>query len=195
MPAPARTSRAEILQAATDVLESEGPDGLTMQAVAARVGVRAPSLYKHVPGRDALVRLVAEAAATDLGAALDGAAPPGTPAADGLVAAAHALRRFARARPAAFRLVFSAGSEAARPDPEVTRRAAATVVRLAGELAGPDDALPAARTITAWATGFLTMELADAFRMGGDVDEAFAFGIDALARALGRPRAPEAVSP
>jgi AcrR family transcriptional regulator len=195
MPAPARTSRAEILRAATDVLESEGPDGLTMQAVAARVGVRAPSLYKHVPGRDALVRLVAEAAAADLGAALDGAAPPGSPPADGLVAAAHALRRFAHARPAAFRLVFSPGSEAARPAPEVTRRAAAPVVRLAGELAGPADALPAARTITAWATGFLTMELADAFRLGGDVDEAFAFGVEALARALGRTRRPEVVSP
>ncbi|WP_225755137.1 TetR/AcrR family transcriptional regulator [Actinotalea sp. Marseille-Q4924] len=187
MPAPQRTSLAAIRRAAAELLEADGPGGLTMQAVAERVGVRAPSLYKHVPGRDALVRLVAEDAATELGVALEAAAPPGTTPRDGLEAAASALRRFAHARPAAFRLVLSPGAEGTRPDPEVSRRAAATVLRLAAELAGPQQALPAARTITAWASGFVAMELADAFRMGGDVDAAFTFGVDALARALAQP--------
>jgi AcrR family transcriptional regulator len=193
MPAPSRTSRDAILRAAAELLERDGLDHLTMQAVAERVGVRAPSLYKHVPGRDALVRLVAEDAARELGAALEAAAPRGTPPRTGLEAAAFALRRFAHARPAAFRLVLNPGAETARPDPAVSRQAAATVLRLAGELAGPDQALPAARTITAWANGFLAMELADAFRLGGDVDEAFRFGVDALVRALAeRPGPPGA---
>lgn len=188
MPAPPRTSLDAIRRAAAELLEAEGLDALTMQAVARRVGVRAPSLYKHVPGRDALIRLVAEDAAGELGAALEAAAPPGTPPREGLESAARALRRFALARPAAFRLVFSPGAESTRPDPEVSRRAAGTVLRLAEELAGPDRALPAARTFTAWASGFLAMELADAFRMGGDVDAAFTFGVDALVRALAAPR-------
>lgn len=193
MPAPSRTSRDAILRAAAELLEADGPDALTMQAVAARVGVRAPSLYKHVAGREDLIRLVAEGAATELGAALEAAAPAGTPPREGLDAAAHALRRFAHARPAAFRLVLSPGAEGTRPDPEVSRRAAATVLRLAAELAGPDHALAAARTITAWANGFVAMELADAFRLGGDVEEAFRFGVDALVRALGeRPGPPGA---
>ena len=42
----------------------------------------------------------------------------------------------------------------------------------------------AARTVTAWAHGFVTMELAGAFRLGGDVDRAFAYGVDHLAGAL-----------
>lgn len=51
-------------------------------------------------------------------------------------------------------------------------------------LVGDDDALDAARLFTAWATGFLQMELAGAFRLGGDVDDAFDYGLDRLIHGL-----------
>jgi AcrR family transcriptional regulator len=184
MPAPSRTSLEQIVRAGAAVLEAEGPDGLTMQAVARVVGVRAPSLYKHVDGRDALVRLIAEDAVRDLAARLGAAAPEGTDPASGMAAAARALRTFAHDRPAAFRLVFSPGADATRPDPELMRLGSATVLRVAGELAGPEHRLEAARTITAWASGFLAMELAGAFRLGGDVETAFEWGIAHLAAGL-----------
>lgn len=41
--------------------------------------------------------------------------------------------------------------------------------------------------IVAWAHGFVSMELAGAFRLGGDVDDAFTFGIERLAVALAAP--------
>jgi hypothetical protein len=50
------------------------------------------------------------------------------------------------------------------------------------ELVGPDRALEAARTLVAWSHGFVSMELAGAFRLGGDVDAAFGFGADAVLR-------------
>ena len=185
MPAPNLTSLEAILEAGADLLESAGPAGLTMQAVARRVGVRAPSLYKHVGGRDELLRLVAEAAAHDLGGRLDAAAPPGAPPREALRALALALRGFARERPAAFRLVTSPAAEATRVRPATAVRASAAVLRVAEELAGPARALDAARTFTAWATGFVGMELAGAFRLGGDVGAAFEFGAQRLADALG----------
>ena len=40
----------EVVAAARQVLERDGRDGLTMSA-AAELGIRAPSLYKHVAGR------------------------------------------------------------------------------------------------------------------------------------------------
>jgi hypothetical protein len=51
-------------------------------------------------------------------------------------------------------------------------------------LARPDHVLDAARTIVAWSSGFVSMELAGAFRLGGDVDAAFRYGIDRLADAI-----------
>jgi hypothetical protein len=60
-------------------------------------------------------------------------------------------------------------------------RASAPLMRAARESVGPDRALEEARLLTAWATGFVSMELAGAFRMGGDIDEAFEYGLMRLA--------------
>ena len=184
MPTPERTSLDAILQAGLDLLETHGVAGLTMQAVATRVGVRAPSLYKRVQGRDDLLRRIVEVTAADLGARLDAADTQGADPGQDLVAVARELRAFARARPAAYRLLFDPESEASRPDVGVLATASGPVLRIAAALAGPDYALEAARTLTAWAHGFVTMELAGAFRLGGDVDRAFDYGLERLASAL-----------
>ena len=60
MPTPARTSIEEILKAGRAIIETDGIDGLTMQAIADRVGVRAPSLYKRIRSRNQLLRLVTQ---------------------------------------------------------------------------------------------------------------------------------------
>lgn len=51
-------------------------------------------------------------------------------------------------------------------------------------LVGQEDALNAARLLTAWATGFISMELASAFRLGSGINEAFEFGIAHLQAGL-----------
>ena len=84
-----------------------------MQAVATRVGVRAPSLYKRVRNRDELVALVAEATARELGERLDAAAAGAADARSRLMALARTFRGFAHERPVAFRLLFAPGSELA----------------------------------------------------------------------------------
>ncbi|GAA1801880.1 TetR/AcrR family transcriptional regulator [Agromyces neolithicus] len=183
MPTPDRTSLGEIVAAGRELLETEGLGGLTMQAVAARVGVRAPSLYKRVRNRAELVSLVAEATAGELGQRLDAAAT-GTPDAHArLLVLARTFRGYAHERPAAFSLLFTPGSELAL-DPDVLRRASASMLAVAVELSGPDHALDAARTLAAWANGFVSMELSGAFRLGGDIERAFEFGAHRLADAL-----------
>lgn len=181
MPAPERTTLDAVVRAGREVLETDGPAGLTMQAVAVRVGVRAPSLYKRVAGRDELVRLVTAATVEDLGERLAAVPESGDPRRD-LGRLAHALRQFARSSPAGYGLIFVPGPT--RPDPTTLARISAPVLRVAAALAGPEHALEAARTVTAWAHGFITMELAGAFALGGDVDDAFAFGVARLADAL-----------
>ena len=186
MPTPARTSLDDIIGAARRILEADGLDGLTMQRVADAVGVRPPSLYKRVRSRGDLVRLVSEDVARQLATIAGKAVGSGDPTRD-LGALANAYRDFARGHPQAYSLIFSALPEPLRPELTTLAPATETVLGVAEALAGPDRALEAARTIVAWAHGFVSMELAGAFKLGGDVDEAFAFGIDRLAAALASP--------
>ncbi|WP_369046588.1 TetR/AcrR family transcriptional regulator [Sinomonas sp. P10A9] len=252
MPTPERTNLTRIVEAAKAILEESGLAGLTMSAVAARVGVRAPSLYKRVGGRDELLGLVADATVLDLagridaamhgavgpgqgaaptggagreepsaaangavlpgGAAHDGAANgavlPGGAAHDGAAngavlpgGAAHdgatepraalsrmvrAYRDFAKERPAAYQLVFTQAPREARPRPESLAKAVAPALAAAERLVGPEHALDAARLLTAWTHGFVTMELSGSFRLAGGVDAAFEYGLSALAETLGR---------
>lgn len=186
MPSPERTSLAAIVSAGRDILESAGLGGLTMQAVAQRVGVRAPSLYKRVRNRDELVALIAEATVRELGGRLDAAAAdPSVDPRRALRQLAHAARAFAHERPAGFRLIFAPGAEV-RLDVDALAAASAAVLRVAGDLAGEQHALDAARTVTAWTNGFVSMELSGAFRLGGEVDRAFEFGVTCLADAVSR---------
>jgi AcrR family transcriptional regulator len=183
MPTPSRTSIDEIVAAGRAILESEGLDGLTMQRVATAVGVRAPSLYKRVRGRSALIRLIANDIAGELTVAIDAAASTGDPRRD-LRAIAETYRAFALAHPASYGLLYANLPAEMRVDPELNARASEALLRVVGDLAGHDRRLEAARTIVAWANGFLAMELAGAFRLGGDVDRAFHYGIDRLTTAI-----------
>lgn len=172
MPTPERTSLAAIVSAGRDILESAGPSGLTMQAVAERVGVRAPSLYKRIRDRDALLAAVAEASADALTSRLDEAG-------DGLTALAGAYRDFAHEHPESFRLLFTVHA----PE-DALHRTSAPVLRACADLVGPEHVLDAARLFTSWATGFLQMELAGSFRLGGDVDAAFDYALDRIITGL-----------
>jgi AcrR family transcriptional regulator len=189
MPTPDRTSLEAIVQAGCDILESAGAAGLTMQAVAERVGVRAPSLYKRLRNRDDLVRLITEANLRDLGDRL-ATVGAGTDPRRELADLARAFRAFAHARPMGYRLIFTPSPGLGGPSTEAIGRAVEPVMRVVRDLAGEQHALEAARTITAWANGFISMELAGAFRLGGDIDQAYEFGIARITDALGgRPPA------
>lgn len=181
MPAPARTSTDAVVAAGRALLERDGLEALTMAAVAEAVGVRAPSLYKRVASRDALVGMVADQVALELAAEIDAVVTGEDPAGD-LRALAAAFRDFARRNPATYPLLFDPRhggvSEAARDG------SVGAVRRVVARLTGPERELPASRMVVAWANGFVTMELAGAFQLGGDVEEAWEFGVQGLLRAL-----------
>ena len=176
MPTPDRTSLDAIVLAARDLLEQDGLSGVTMHAVARRVGVRAPSLYKRVESRDRLIQLVAEATLTDLNGRLG---------VDQSVAEiATVFRAFGHERPAAFQLVLTPAAGTPVADESFRIVSTEAILHSAGRLAGEENALEAARTVVAWATGFITMELNGSFQLGGDVDRAWEFGVARIVDAL-----------
>ncbi|HVT70572.1 MAG TPA: TetR/AcrR family transcriptional regulator [Trebonia sp.] len=181
MPAPAQTSTAAVVAAGRRLLEQHGPDALTMRQVADAVGVRPPSLYKRVSGRAGLIQLILEDVTDEVTALTEAAEGSGDPAAD-LRAMAYAYRDFARANPVAYALMY--GPQPAPGATARSQRSSVPLLRTVTALAGPDRALPAARTIVAWANGFIMMELAGAFRLGGDLDQAWGFGLDRILAAI-----------
>ncbi|MDE2597603.1 MAG: TetR family transcriptional regulator [Sphingomonadales bacterium] len=55
MPAPARISRDAVLDEAIALLAERGLEEVTLRAIATRLGVEAPSLYRHVGGKPRLL--------------------------------------------------------------------------------------------------------------------------------------------
>jgi AcrR family transcriptional regulator len=77
--APELTVRAaEIVAAARHLLETEGPEALTMRRLGDALGIRAPSIYKHLPGKHAVEVALIGDALTEIGHVLQQAVQPGT---------------------------------------------------------------------------------------------------------------------
>jgi AcrR family transcriptional regulator len=167
------TERArEIAAAALELLETEGADALTMRRLAQRLGIRAPSLYKHFEDKAALEAALAavglEESAREFEAAVEGSAEP-------IRALAHAYRAFALRRPALYRLMTEQPLPRDRLPAGVEERAARPVL----DAAGGDEA--AARAIWAFAHGLTMLELNGRFPPHADVDAAWERGVQAFA--------------
>jgi hypothetical protein len=94
-----------------------------------------------------------------------------------LTAQARAYRKFAKAHPRAYALIHAAGAERTAAGVEARMAAAAHALRPLTALVGEAHALPAARVLTPFLHGFVSMELAGAFRLGGGIDAAFENGV------------------
>lgn len=87
-----RLSKATIVRGAFDVLDAAGIDGLTVRALAARLGVKAPALYWHITSKQGLL----DEMATEIWRRVSDemfALPAKTPWRERMVAFAHITRR------------------------------------------------------------------------------------------------------
>jgi AcrR family transcriptional regulator len=99
--------RAQLIAAATELVETHGPDGFSVAEAARRAGVSTAAPYKHFKDRDAVLRGVVSAAMDRLRHAMETAAsrfPSGS--LEAVAAIGQAYVNFAKAEPGLFRLVF-----------------------------------------------------------------------------------------
>jgi AcrR family transcriptional regulator len=187
MPAPPKTTDAEIIGAARKLLEGRGRDGFSMGDVARAVGVRTPSLYGRFADRAALLDAVELQLWRELGEVLAAVAVSRSPLRT-LTGQSRAYRAFARANPNGYALIFEVDS--GRNEEGTRARAAALAPSMPAleALVGEDRALLAARVLTPFLHGFVSMELAGAFRLGGGLDAAFENGVATILRGLVRSR-------
>ena len=191
MPAHAKTTDAQIVHATRQLVEREGRDGFSMKDVAALVGIRAPSLYGRFKDRASLLAAVELLLWADLAVLLGDAIVEGDPVAS-LMKQAHAIRRFALGRPNSYALFFDVNSV---PTEDGTAARAAAVVQLMSPLTmlvGEAYAFAAARVLVPYLHGFISMELANGFRLGSGVDDAFERGMSVILQGLIQSFKPDA---
>lgn len=179
-----RNVRDELLHAAVDILNEDGPEGLQTRKIASAAGTSTMAVYTYFGGMPGLIAAIAEEGLRQFDAAMT-MPPTSDPVAD-LMATGIAYRRYAIERPHMYRLMF--GSTSAHginaPAHDVLTLTVAEindhypsfahVVRgvhrcmLAGRIAGfsaaapPDDATVVAIAAQFWASihGFVMLELA-----------------------------------
>ena len=159
---------------AGELADRDGYDALTLATLADRLGIKVPSLYKHVTSLADLQRRLRLTGLRQLDEALRNAAV-GRAGTDALVATGHAYRRYAREHPGHY----AAGLRAPQPaDHEEIAPVAARLVELMlavvrGYGQEGDDAVHAVRGVRAALHGFVALEQAGGFGMPQDVDTSF----------------------
>jgi AcrR family transcriptional regulator len=158
---------------------------VTLAELAKTLGVQAPSLYNHVDGRAALLRLITLRGLGELSDAI-AAAAAGLAGAEALRATAHAYRAYAHSHPGCYEALLAA------PDPvdEELRAAAALLLGLlAAILRGWDlegnEAIDAIRAVRSALHGFVTIEHGGGFALERDIDASFERLVEMLVTALG----------
>ncbi len=165
--------RAAVVQAAADLADEAGLDGVTLGSVAARLRVQTPSLYNHVAGQPGLRRELALAGLRELARCL-GRATIGQAGDDAMLALAHAYRSFAHAHPGMYAATQRVPDEG---DEQWTTTGAQVVGIILAVLAGyglrDDDALHATRALRSLLHGFVSLETAGGFGLPLSLDVSF----------------------
>ncbi len=179
-----RTARAPVdvrralIDAAAQILADEGPAALSVRRVAQEVGASTMVVYTHLGDKDGMIDAVLEHAL--------GAVAHRDPWAH-LRALGHAYRGFARANPAAYRLMFGRASPSSTMPPSGARAFEAltsAIARIMAALDRPARSIePAAMSVWAATHGIVSLELA-----GGcppaDVDALFEHVLDFIEAGL-----------
>jgi AcrR family transcriptional regulator len=179
MPRMGVTHERVVAQAA-QVADEAGLESLTLAAVAKRLGISLPGLYKHIDSLGSLKRDIAVLGVKELTAAMSAAAI-GRSGRDALHAIAEAYRAYAAAHPG------RSAAAVRAPDPgddeHIAVAEAAVTVLLAvldGYQLGPDDAIDAIRILRADLHGFTSLEAAGGFGLPQSVDATFSRLVDSL---------------
>ncbi len=162
-----------VVAVAAELADQHGLASLTLAQVAARLGVKLPSLYNHVDGLPGLQRAITALALAELRAAL-AEATIGRARDDAVLALAGAYRAYVLAHPGRYAAIVRAPTPT---DAELLRLSQSLIEVVVAVLApyglSDDDAIHAVRGLRSLAHGFASIEAAGGFGMALDRDESF----------------------
>jgi AcrR family transcriptional regulator len=174
-----------VVAAAATLVDEIGFHELTMGVLADRLGVRPPSLYKHVESLADLRHRIATVAMTELGDEIRDAlqAKAGH---DALRAMFFAIRTYVRAHPG--RYTSTVGAEFTGPDDPLLAASARVLASIGAVLSGygidEQDRDHAIRAMRCVIHGFASLSAANAFQWNADLDVSFEWMIEFVERGL-----------
>lgn len=173
MPYPSQIDRDSIIRTAREMIEAEGVDKLSLRSLAESLGVKAPSLYRYVKNKTALLRAINERSTRELIEALYQAADSSLPARERLIAVALAFRQFVHENPACYMLASNTPPDETRPEADEREELVLPLQSIFSEITGKDDSLAAIRGAYAFMHGWVMLEVMQQFERGGDLEAHF----------------------
>jgi AcrR family transcriptional regulator len=181
----ARLGPGSVTEAAAALVDEIGFENLSMGLLAERLGVKTPSLYKHVAGQADVAHRIAVLAMGEVADAVRDATQ-GRSGKEALVAGAQAMRTYVLRHPGRY----AAGNAAivTGPDdplvPAIDRVLASWSAMLHGYRLDPDQEIHALRMLRSVLHGFAALEAIGSFQIDTDVDESFTWMLDFIDRGL-----------
>lgn len=173
MPYPSRIDLDEIVDLAAALIGERGVDSVSLNDVAAGLGVKTPSLYRYVDGRTDLLRRVNLRFLQGLMAALAAARASDDPALEQLVAVLAAYRAYARANANLYLMALASDVDELRPDEDLLVEMILPLQEAMAGIAGERNSLAALRGAFALVHGAMMLELSGQLRRGGDLEADF----------------------
>lgn len=165
-----------VVQAAADLINAEGPEALSLNHLADKLGIRTPSLYNHVDGLPGLRRELSLLNARTLAERLNEAAI-GQSGPELVRVVMQTIRTYIKEYPGLYISTLRASGTQADVDPELENEEARSVkvgmiVMGSFGLEG-EDAVHAVRGLRSVVHGFTMLEVSGGFGMSLDLDESF----------------------
>lgn len=169
---------AAVTEAGAALMDEIGFEEFGMGLLAERLGVKTPSLYKHVTSQADLTHRIAVLAMNECADAIRDAIQ-GRAGTDALIAGAQAMRTFVKEHPGRY-----AAANAATPtgpdDPLMTgssRVVASWAAMLHGYRIDPGQEIHALRMLRTVLHGFASLEVVGGFKFSTDIDDSFTWMI------------------
>jgi AcrR family transcriptional regulator len=166
-----------VVQAAADLLNSEGLDALSLNHLAEKLGIRTPSLYNHVDGLPGLMQELSILNARKLADHLNDAAI-GQSGPKLVLSVMQAYRSYIKEFTGLYLSTLRVSGKQEVVDPELQREEARSLKIAMAMMASfglqGDDAIHAVRAFRSLVHGFATLEVSGGFGIPLDLDESFA---------------------
>jgi len=175
----------DVVAAAAALADESGFASVTMGLLAQRLGIRPPSLYKHVVSLADLQHRVATLAMTEVGERIRDAVQ-GRAGRDALTALMVALRTYVTEHPG--RYTATVGAQGRGPDDTLVvaglRVTDSIAAVLRGYGLGDQDITHAIRVIRSAMHGFVMLEMSGGFQWDTEPEQSFGWMIDFIDRGL-----------